>query len=125
MELEEVQAAYDEALRRVMSDLTGTTDLRPEVVVDFTDPGDLQYWYRPGDGSSHGSSLMLDEDEEAATVRVADLIQDDALEELWGAAWPICTGHSHPAQPTLQDGRATWACPRSHRPMATIGTLSS
>ena len=124
MELEEVQAAYDEALRRVMSDLTGTTDLRPEVVVDFTDP-DLQYWCRPGDGSSHGSSLILDDDEEAATVTLAGLVQDDALEELWGATWPICTGHSHPAKAALQDGRATWVCPRSHRPLAVIGTLCS
>jgi hypothetical protein len=124
MELEEVSAAYDEALRCVMSDLTGTTDLSPDVVVDFTDPGDLQYWYRPWDGSSRGSSLMLDEDGEAATVRLADLIQDDALEELWGTAWPTCPGHNHPAQPSLQDGRATWVCPRSHRPLAPIGDLA-
>ena len=67
---------------------------------------------------------MLEDDEEAATVTLADLIQDDALEELWGAAWPMCAGHSHPAQPALQDGRATWVCPRSQRPLAEIGTLS-
>ncbi len=48
--LEEVQAAYDEGLRRVMSD--------------------------------------LHDDEEAATLKVADPVHDDVLEELWGAAWP-------------------------------------
>jgi hypothetical protein len=67
-ELEEAQATYDEALRRVISDLTATTDLQPEIVVDFTDPGGLQYLYQAGDGSSHPSSLDGEVDEEAATL---------------------------------------------------------
>lgn len=124
MEVDQVQATYDVALRRVMADLTGTTELRPDVVVDFTDPSDLQYWYRSECGGSHGAALGEDVDAESATVRVADLIQDDALDELWGPAWPICPGHSHPAQPTLHDDHATWVCPRSRHPLAIIGTLA-
>lgn len=124
MELDEVQATYDLALRRVMADVTGTTELRPDVVVDFTDPSDLQYWYKSEHGGSHGASLGRDEDEESATVRLADLVQDDVLDELWGPAWPICPGHSHPAQPALDDDQATWVCPRSQHPLARIGTLS-
>jgi hypothetical protein len=124
LELDQVQATYDKALRRVMTDLTETTDLRPSVIVDFTDPGEVQYWYHPGDSSCHGSSLYLDDDEESATVTLAELIQDDVLEDLWGPTWPVCPGHSHPAEPTLQDGQATWVCPRSYHRLATIGTLS-
>lgn len=124
MELDQIQATYEVALRRVMADLTRTTELRPDVVVDFRDPSDLQYWYKSEGGGSHGAALGRDEDEEVATVRLADLIQDDALDELWGPAWPICPGHSHPAQPTLRRDRATWVCPRSRHPLAIIGMLA-
>ena len=36
MDLDRAQATYDGALRRVIADLTSTTELRPDVVVDFT-----------------------------------------------------------------------------------------
>lgn len=124
MDLDRAQATYDVALRRVMSDVIGTTHLRPVVAVDFTDPNELHYWYQSEGGSSHGASLGRDDDEESATVRLADLIQDDALEDLWGPTWPTCPGHSHPARPSLHDGRATWVCPRSRQALAIIGTLA-
>jgi hypothetical protein len=123
MELDQAQATYALALRRAMSDLTSTTELRPNVAVDFTDPSELHYWYHSESGGSHGRSLGSDDDEESATVILAGLVQDDALEDLWGPTWPICPGHSHPAEPTLHDGRATWVCPRSRHALAIIGTL--
>lgn len=125
MELDGAQAAYDGALRRVMSDLTSTTDLRPSVVVDLRDTEGLHYRFR-AEGSSgiHGAGLGWYDDEEPATVRLADLVQEDALEELWGPSWPGCPGHSHPAEPTILDGRATWVCPRSRLALAIIGTLA-
>lgn len=110
MELDQVQATYDRALRRVMSDLTGTTDLRLSVVVDFTDPDGLEYLYQAGDGSSHGRALNWIDDEESATVTLADLIQDDALEKLWGPAWrharAIATLRSQPFRTAGQLGSA-------------------
>ena len=124
VEVDQVQAVYDLALLRVMSDLKGTTDLRPDVVVDFTDPGELHYWYRSEFGGSHGASLGWYDDEESGTVRLADLIQDDALEDLWGPTWPPCPGHSHPAQAVLREGEASWVCPHSRRPLSRIGSLS-
>lgn len=45
MELDQAQAAYDVAHRRVMSDLASTTGLGPDVAVDFTDPNEMHYWY--------------------------------------------------------------------------------
>ena len=115
------QATYDRALRRVLADLTGTSELRPRVAVDFTDPSELQYWYKSEGGGSHGALLRWTEDEETATVRLADLVQDDALDDLWGPVWPVCPGHTHPAQATLHDDRATWVCPRSRHVVALIG----
>jgi hypothetical protein len=53
VELDRAQAIYDVALRRVMTDLTGTTELRPDVVVDFTDPTELPYSYKSEGGGSH------------------------------------------------------------------------
>jgi hypothetical protein len=64
MERDQAQATYDVALRRVMSDLTSTTELRPDVVVDFTDPRELHYWYQSEGGGSHGASLGWDDDED-------------------------------------------------------------
>jgi hypothetical protein len=124
MELDQSQATYDVALQRVMSDLTKTTELRPEVAVDFSDPDELHYRYRSEGGGSHGASLAWEDDEESATVRLADLVQDDVLEDLWGPTWPTCPSHSHPAQPTLHGGQATWVCPSADRALAIIGTLA-
>lgn len=124
VELDRAQAMYDVALRRVMTDLTCTTELRPDVAVDFTDPTELPYSYKSEEGGSRGAFLSGDEDEETATVTLADLIQDDVLDDLWGPVWPICPGHNHPAQATLQDDQATWVCPRTRRALAVIGTLA-
>lgn len=125
MDLGQVQATYEGALHRVMSDLTVTTGLRPNVVVDLTDPDGLPYRYQANGGSGHGAALVWDDDEESATVTLADLVQGDALEELWGPTWPTCPGHCHLAQPTLQERHATWVCPRSQSRLATIGSLGS
>jgi hypothetical protein len=58
MELDRAQTAYDAALRRVMSDLTGTTDLHPSVVVDLSDAEGLQYRFRP-EGTAAVTALVL------------------------------------------------------------------
>jgi hypothetical protein len=124
MELDRLQATYAAALRRVMADLTSTTNLRPAVVVDFTDPDGAQYRFWGEGGGEYGRDLGWVDDEESAAVRLADRVQEDALEELWGPPWPTCPGHTHPALATLQEGRGTWVCPRSHRRLAVIGSLS-
>jgi hypothetical protein len=106
-----------------MADLTTTTDLRPTVVVDFTE-SDCQYWYHADDGSIHGSSLMWGANGEEATVRLADLIQEHALEELWGPTPPTRPDRSHPAQAAIHEAQATWVCFRFRRPLTRIGSLS-
>jgi hypothetical protein len=55
-------------------------------------------------------------------LRLADLIQDDALDALWGPPRPRCSDHNHLATAKLHAGRATGVCPHSHDPLAAIGT---
>ncbi len=127
VDLDEVQHAYDQALRRLLLDLETATEDRidiPEVLVDFTDP-ELPYSFVDPDGSSHGTSFPSIDDIEEATVALANPFQDDVLEFLWGQAWPPCPGHSHPAEPALVDSYAVWRCPYTGDPVALIGTLGS
>ena len=124
MGLDEVQAAHEIALRRLMADLATATSLVPEVVVDFTDPDEFEYTFVDPDGSQHGTTLVPLEDVEAATVRLADPFQEDVLEMLWGPAWPSCPGHLHPAEPLLLDGHAVWRCPTTDAEIGRIGSLA-
>src|SRR5947209_2356678 len=94
MGVDEVQAAYDKALRRVLAALARTTDIAVAITVDFTEP-ELQYSY----GTTHQSALPGTDDAESAAAELADRVQDDVLDELWGPPWPACPGHSHPAAP--------------------------
>ena len=123
MGLDEVQAAYDVALRRVRADLVGDVSDRFEVSVDFTDPDDLQYRYSHEDGSGHGCMLSPTEDVEEATVELARPFQDDILEAICGPAWPSCPGHPHPAEPALCDGAAVWQCPATGEIVRPIGGI--
>src|SRR5204863_2751885 len=62
------------------------------------------------------------EDPEEAAVQLADHVQDDVLEELWGPAWPRCPqGHAHPAKAALVAGRGGWICPEPAPVVLAIG----
>jgi len=93
------------------------------VVIDFTDPSDLQYCFVDG-ASVHRSTLWLVEDEEEASVELASHLQEDILGWLWGPAWPPCRGHPHPAEARIVAGQAVWVCPRTGETLAAIGSLS-
>jgi hypothetical protein len=117
--LDEVQAAYDEALRRIVRDLpAGTVDAT--ITVDFTVPdGDVPYRFE-----GHGCSLPFTADPEEATVILADQVQEDVFETVWSACWPQCRWHDHPPVPRLKDGKAAWVCPRTGDQVARIGEMS-
>ena len=123
--LDDVQAAYDEAVRRLWTDL-GTSLLNAktmvqEICVDFTEP-DLQYSYVDTE-SRHSMSLPMVEDVEEATVALANPLQDNILDLLGGQTWPPCPGHSHPAEPALESLVAVWRCPTTGKGSARIGEL--
>src|SRR5438552_16575585 len=97
MGLDEVQAAYDEALRRVLADVAATTPLHPDIAVDFTEESTP---YRFED--RHWSSLPRTEDPEEAALQLAGHVQADILEELWAPACPPGPmAHPHPAKAPL------------------------
>ena len=119
MGVDEVQAAYDDALHRVLADLSRTTTIRTPVSVDFTEQG-FPYSF----GTRHQSWLPRVEDAELATVELADRLQEDVLEELWGRPWPMCPGHPHPCAPALVDEVAVWRCPDDDMVVERIGGLN-
>ena len=141
MGLRLVQAAYDEALERVLHDLgTANMPLVFTVTVDFTasfdaagrlevevnDGTDLPYFFEvQGRFGWHRSTLVATEEAEEATVHLADRFQDDVLDALWGPAWPECEGHAHPAVPRLEDEVASWCCPASGLVLCRIGEFGS
>ncbi len=123
MTLDEVQAAYDEALRRVLRDLPPDL-VDATITVDFTSPDDSHYRFVRPDGTGHARSLAFTDDAEEATVAVADQVQEDVFETLWSASWPECRWHDHPAVPRLMDGQAVWVCARSGFKIAAIGDMT-
>jgi hypothetical protein len=66
-----------------------------------------------------------------AIVRVADLVQDAAVEALWAASvppvWPSCPRHpgTHPLQAAAENDRAVWQCPADSITVAEVEALPS
>jgi hypothetical protein len=60
---------------------------------------------------------------EAFVAYLADYLQEDFSQTIWGG-WPICPDHkSHPLEPVLDDtSTAVWKCPKG-RVVARIGEL--
>jgi hypothetical protein len=123
MGLDDVQVAYDEALRRVLRDLPPDL-VKATITVDFTAPDDVTYRFTRPTGRGHGASLLLTDDPEEATAILADQVQEDVFEALWSARWPQCRWHDNPALARLVDGEAVWICARLGSTVAKIGEMS-
>jgi hypothetical protein len=123
VELDDVQNAYDEALRRVLCDLPEAL-VDATITVDFTSPDGIVYRFVEPDGQGHGSSLLFTDDPEEAAVILADLVQEDVFETLWSACWPECRWHDSPPMARLVDGQAFWFCCRSDAKVARIGEIA-
>lgn len=117
-----MQAAYDEALRRVLRDLPADL-VDATITVDFTSPDDIPYRFRRPGGEGHGTSLLFTDDPEEAASILADNVQEDVFETLWSASWPECPWHDNPAMARLIDGQAVWVCARSGSKIAKIGEM--
>ena len=81
------------------------------------------------DGQGQGI-LVPDGDRPRQLARVADQVQEWAVEELWylgrPATWPECPFHpeSHPLEPAVIADTALWQCPKTAEPMGAIGELT-
>ena len=86
-------------------------------------------WLKEPDGSGAVAAVTLGTPNNDQLLRLADAVQEWAVEALNAAAlpavWPECPRHpnSHPLQPALIDQRANWCCPRDGTAIAEIGHL--
>ncbi len=73
-----------------------------------------------------GHSFFLDGRQSTAeiTAYIADQVQDDVIDEIWGA-WPRCPGHQHPMSPLVAGGVAVWRCPSDADGVVPIGRLGA
>jgi hypothetical protein len=71
-----------------------------------------------------GRSLPEMDDEAEATGYLADMVQEDVIEEIHGA-WPKCPRHAHPLEVHYTDsGDPTWRCPKTPDIEVPIGELA-
>lgn len=106
--------------------------LRESPVLDEVDDfGDVQIvgvWLGGQGGARTGVTVMISADEAYRIYRVADQVQEWAIEELWPASptnWPPCPRHpdSHPLVAEIVDDVAVWMCPRDATAISPIGGL--
>lgn len=81
-----------------------------------------QIWLEIG---GHGRSLPAVNNEADATAHLADVVQEDVIEEVHGA-WPPCPRHAHPLEVHYADaGRPMWSCPTTPDITVPIGELTT
>ena len=143
-----IRQFWENVARRVFRDVEATTDLRPawKVVVhedepawpgmpdglvggmvgmDMTQPARRplpfpQVWLETAH-TGRGLPEMTDEAE--AIGLLADLVQDDVIEQVHGA-WPPCPRHSHPLEVHYRGAsRPLWKCPEAPDITVAIGEL--
>jgi hypothetical protein len=113
-----------DALDVVLAELQRTSGLRP-----FLEERDGWVMLRNQDGQGQGVQLR-GEGEPDELARLADQVQEWAVEELWNrgrsTSWPECPFHpnSHPLKPAVVAGAAWWRCPKNAERVAVIGALS-
>ncbi|WP_146197026.1 hypothetical protein [Serinibacter arcticus] len=81
-----------------------------------------------GTSAGTGVAVALGASEPERVARVADVVQEWWIEELWATSptnWPPCPEHpdSHPLQAVVAVERAVWACPTGGRVHHEIGAL--
>jgi hypothetical protein len=120
-----MEEALRAALDVLLPELQRTAGLRPLI----EERGD---WVMLLNQEGHGQGVQLRGDGEPDELaQLADQVQEWAVEELWNqsrsATWPECPFHpdSHPLEPAVVAGTATWRCPKTSESVASIGALST
>jgi hypothetical protein len=118
-----MEEALRAALDVLLAELQRTSGLRPR----FEERGD---WVMLLNQNGHGQGVRLRGSGEADELtQLADQVQEWAVEELWNqsrsATWTECPFHpnSHPLEPAVVAGIATWRCPKTSESVAAIGAL--
>jgi hypothetical protein len=121
------------ALEPVCRDLRTNCAVPPDIREAPADPGRWEglacaMFYAP-DGSGQGVSVVLGQDPAEQVARLADQVQEWAVEALWTAGlpavWPHCPSHpdSHPLIARVERDEAAWFCPHTGEPVTPIGQL--
>ncbi|MGV9776326.1 hypothetical protein [Streptosporangium sp. NPDC003464] len=121
------------ALEPVCRDLRTGCAVPPDIREAHADPGRWEglacaMFYGP-DGSGQEVSVVLGEDPAEQVARLADQVQEWAVEALWAAGlpavWPHCPAHpdSHPLLARAERGQAAWFCPHTGELVTPVGLL--
>jgi hypothetical protein len=116
-----MEEALRNALDVLLPELQRTSGLRPRL----EERGD---WVMLLNQNGNGQGVQLrGRGEPDELAQLADQIQEWAVEELWNqdrsATWPECPFHpnSHPLEPAVVAGTATWRCPRTSEALQPSG----
>ncbi len=123
---------FGAAIALVLHDLESEGIAAPTITVPGRpgSPGQRTATVHSGDGTSTGIWAWESEPPNEQIVRLADHIQEWAVEWLAArarpATWPMCPAHpnSHPLRPVLADRAPVWVCPQTEAVISRIGELS-
>lgn len=122
--------SLERALAPVLRDLasTGAPEPRVENTHWTDDPEVPSAMLHSPDGGGTGVAVELALSPAERSARVADTVQEWAIEELWRegpTSWPPCPQHptTHPMAATVRHETAVWACPITGLAVAEIGAL--
>jgi hypothetical protein len=119
-----MEQMLQDVLDVLLPELRRTSGLRPLI----EDRGTHGVMFLNDEGHGQGVQIRA-ETRPNQLAHVADQIQEWAVEELWNqgrsATWPDCPFHpnSHPLEPAVVAGGASWRCPKTGATVAAIGEL--
>lgn len=123
---DEVDPALAEAVEIISADIRRTTALEPVINDEdwVQEPGVASAMFGfSGAFGERGVYVQTNAALTARLVQIADIVQDEVTDELWGA-WPECPLHrTHPLAPRELSGEAVWVCPTTDQPISQIGQL--
>ena len=120
----QVHPALAEALDLVLGDVRRTTELDPVVTDEgFDDTPDTSSALLALGSGQRGVYVQNEASLAKRLFKVADIVQDEVTDAIWGA-WPLCPEHrNHYLTVTIRDEVALWVCPVSQRTVSEVGKL--
>ena len=113
------QRAYDLAVERIFHDLPPGW-VPAAVAIDFG--RSPPYRFVAPDGTWWESDVPVTGLTKEATVEAASRLQVD-IARTWYIEWPSCSVHGGQMTPTVQSGRAVWACDRGDTRVKSRGMV--
>ncbi|MDP9847136.1 hypothetical protein [Streptosporangium lutulentum] len=125
----ELLAALEPVCRDLETNCAVPPDIREAPAYPGGGEGLACAMFHAPDGSGQGVSVVLGQDPSEQVARLADQVQEWAVEALWTAGlpavWPHCPAHpdTHPLTARVDGNEAAWFCPHTGDRVAPIGEL--